>query len=351
MVRAIQVTKAGRSGEDVGDPAGPRFVELSDDELGEGDTLVEVLFSSLNFKDGLALAGNPGVVRVSPLVPGIDVVGRVLESADARLAPGTEVVLTGAGLGETRNGGYAERALIDGSLAVPIPAAFAPQAARRAAAIGTAGFTAAQAVLALEDRGIPDGPVAVTGASGGAGSIAVALLAAAGREVVAVTGSPDAHDWLRELGATDFVDRSELAEAGKPLQKERWAGAVDGVGGATLHNLLAQTRHGGAVAAYGLVQSAELQTSVHPFILRGVGLLGINSVEAGAAERARVWDRLARDLDPALIDGLTTEITLDEVVDAGGRILAGGTRGRTVVAVNATTASPTTSATESGADA
>ncbi|GAB3403354.1 MDR family oxidoreductase [Schumannella luteola] len=353
MVRAIQVTKGGDNGDGT---TGPRFVDVSDDELGEGDTLVEVLFSSLNFKDGLALAGNPGVVRVSPLIPGIDVVGRVIESADARFRPGTEVVLTGAGLGETRNGGYADRARLDGALAVVVP----PQlGARRAAAIGTAGFTAAQAVLALEDRGIPDGPVAVTGASGGAGSIAVALLAAAGREVVAVTGSPDAHDWLRELGASDFVDRTELAEAGKPLQKERWAGAVDGIGGATLHNLLAQTRHGGAVAAFGLVQSAELHTSVHPFILRGVGLLGINSVEAGADERARVWERLARDLDPALIDRLTSEITLDEVVDAGARILAGGTRGRTVVAVNATTASPVddvvdaepTSAPESGADA
>ncbi|TPW78471.1 MDR family oxidoreductase [Schumannella sp. 10F1B-5-1] len=323
MVRAIQVTKGG------GD--GPRFVELNDDELGEGDTLVDVLWSSLNFKDGLALAGNPGVVRVSPLVPGIDVVGRVVESVDARLAPGTEIVLTGAGLGETRNGGYAERARFDGALAVPVPEELG---ARRAAAIGTAGFTAAQAVLALEDHGIPDGPIAVTGASGGAGSIAVALLAAAGREVVAVTGSPDAQDWLRELGAADFVDRAEFAEAGKPLQAERWAGAIDGAGGATLHNLLAQTRHGGAVAAYGLVQSAELHTSVHPFILRGVALLGINSVEAGAVERARVWERLARDLDPDLLDRATTEIALDDVVDAGAAILAGRTRGRTVVAVN-----------------
>lgn len=327
MVRAIQVTKGGGDGP----TAGPRFVELNDDELGEGDTLVDVLWSSLNYKDGLALAGNPGVVRVSPLVPGIDVVGRVVESADARLAPGTEVVLTGAGLGETRNGGYAERARIDGALAVPVPA---PLHARDAATIGTAGFTAAQAVLALEDRGIPDGPIAVTGASGGAGSIAIALLAAAGREVVAVTGSPDAHDWLRELGATDFVDRAEFSEPGKPLQAERWAGAIDGAGGATLHNLLAQTRHGGAVAAYGLVQSAELHTSVHPFILRGVALLGINSVEAGAVERARVWERLARDLDAELLADMTTEIALDDVVDAGAAILAGRTRGRTVVAVN-----------------
>lgn len=322
MVRALLVTR-----DDDGVESG--FTELDEAALGEGDTLVEVSWSSLNFKDGLALRGDAGVMRTSPLVPGIDVVGRVLESSGG-WAPGDEVVLTGAGCGETRHGGYAARARLDGARLVAVPQALG---ARRAAAIGTAGFTAALAVDQLERYGIPDGPVIVTGASGGVGSIAIALLAAAGREVVAVTGSDAEHDYLRRLGAAEVRHRDEFSEPGRPLQRAHWAGAIDSVGSHTLANLLAQTTYGGAVAACGLVQGADLPGSVHPFILRGVALLGVNSVETPTPRREEVWRRLARDLDPAVLDGLTTEIGLDAVPEAAERILRGGTRGRTVVRV------------------
>lgn len=315
--------------------AGAAGIREFAEERSEGDVLVDVLWSSLNFKDALALAGTPGVARVSPLVPGIDVVGRVLESADARWRPGDEVVLTGAGLGETRHGGYAERARLPGELLVRVPEVLG---ARRAAAVGTAGVTAAQAVLALERHAAsafdpPDGPVLVTGASGGLGGIAVALLAASGRKVIASTGRASEAARLRSLGAAEVIDRAELSEPGKPLQRMRWAAAIDGVGGATLANVLAQTRHGGAVAACGLAASAELPTSVHPFILRAVTLIGIDSVGASLPEREAVWARLARDLDPALLDASTSEITLDGVLAAGPRILAGQIAGRTVVRV------------------
>ncbi|MBI5161542.1 MAG: oxidoreductase [Micrococcales bacterium] len=328
MVRALVVTR-----DESGSSAGIR--DLTEAELGDEAVLVEVLWSSLNYKDGLALAGNPGVARVSPLVPGIDVVGRVLESADARCAPGDEVVLTGSGLGETRHGGYAERARVPGELLVRVPEELG---ARRAAAIGTAGFTAAQAVLALERHAAsafqaPDGPVLVTGASGGVGTVAVALLAASGREVVASTGRASEAERLRRLGASEVVDRAELAAAGAPLQRMRWAAAIDSVGGATLANVLAQTRSGGTVAACGLAASADLPTSVHPFILRAVALLGINSVDASLAEREAVWARLARDLDPELLDASSTELRLDDVIAAGPRILAGEIAGRTLVRV------------------
>jgi acrylyl-CoA reductase (NADPH) len=323
MVRALQMTR-GDEGASVA------FVELDESELGEGEVLLDVAYSSLNYKDGLALRGDRGVARISPLIPGIDVVGTVVESGDERWSSGDEVVLTGAGLGETRNGGYSVRARVPSASLVRVPPALGM---RRAAAIGTAGFTAAQAVLALERAELPDGDVVVTGATGGVGSIAVMLLAAAGRHVAAATGHPDDRGYLERLGASALVDRSELQQAGKPLQASRWAGAVDVVGGTTLATLLAQTRYGGAVASCGLVESAELATTVMPFILRGVSLLGINSVEAPLATRARVWERLARDLDTGLLDSLTTEIALDEVPAHASRILAGDTRGRTVVRV------------------
>jgi acrylyl-CoA reductase (NADPH) len=323
MVRALVVERS-----DDGVTSGIR--DVPEGELGDGDVLVEVAWSGLNYKDGLALAGNPGVMRVSPLIPGIDLAGTVVESADGRWRAGDAVVLTGAGLGETRHGGYAERARVPGAVLVRVPEVFG---VRGAAAIGTAGFTAAQAVLALERHGIPDGPVIVTGATGGVGSIGVALLAAAGREVVAVSGKPEQHALLRELGAADVLPREEFAEAGRPLQARRWAGALDGVGGATLHNLLAQTVQWGAVASYGLVGDARLETTVQPFILRGVSLLGINSVEATPPMREEVWARLARDLDPAVLERLTSEVGLGEVEEAGERILHGGLHGRTVVRV------------------
>lgn len=323
MVRALQVTR-----DDEG--ASARFVELDESELGDGEVLLDVAYSSLNYKDGLALRGDRGVARISPLIPGIDVVGRVVESADGRWQPGDEVVLTGVGLGETRNGGYSTRARVPAEALVRVPEKLGM---RRAAAIGTAGFTAAQAVLALEHCDIPDGDIVVTGATGGLGSIAVMLLAASGRRVVAATGHPDDRGYLERLGASELLDRSELQQTGKPLQASRWAGAVDVVGGTTLASLLAQTRYGGSVAACGLVESPELATTVMPFILRGVNLLGINSVEAPLVTRDRVWDRLERDLDLGLLDSLTTEIGLDEVPGYASRILAGDTRGRIAVRV------------------
>lgn len=323
MVRALQVTRSDEG-------ATLAFVDLVDDELGEGEVLLDVAYSSLNYKDGLAVRGERGVARVSPLIPGIDVVGTVRDSSDERWSPGDEVVLTGAGLGETRNGGYATRARVPSDYLVRVPERLGM---RRAAAIGTAGFTAAQALLALERSGLPDGDIIVTGASGGVGSIAVALVAASGRRVVGATGHPDDRGYLERLGAAELIDRSELQQSGRPLQASRWAGAIDVVGGTTLATLLAQTRYGGAVASCGLVESPELTTTVMPFILRGVSLLGVNSVEAPLATRARVWERLARDLDVGLLDSLTTEIGLDEVPAYASRILAGDTRGRIAVRV------------------
>ncbi|QNO37543.1 oxidoreductase [Protaetiibacter sp. SSC-01] len=323
MVRALQVTRNDQGAE-------ARFVDVDESELGDGEVLLDVAYSSLNFKDGLALRGDRGVARISPLIPGIDVVGTVVESGDARWKPGDEVVLTGGGLGETRNGGYSTRARVEGDDLVRVPEKLGM---RRVAAIGTAGFTAAQAVLALEHNDIPDGDVVVTGATGGLGSIAVMLLAASGRRVVAATGHPDDRGYLERLGASDLLDRAELQQAGKPLQASRWAGAVDVVGGTTLASLLAQTRYGGSVAACGLVESPELATTVMPFILRGVNLLGINSVEAPLVTRTRVWERLERDLDVGLLDSLTTEIGLDDVPGWASRILAGDTRGRIAVRV------------------
>ena len=323
MVRALQVTRNDHG-------ADAAFVELDESQLGDGEVLIDVAYSSLNFKDGLALRGDRGVARISPLIPGIDAVGTVVESADGRWQRGDEVVLTGAGLGETRNGGYSTRARVDADHLVRVPEKLGM---RRVAAIGTAGFTAAQAVLALEHNDLPDGDVVVTGATGGVGSIAVMLLAASGRRVVAATGHPDDRGYLERLGASDLLDRSELQQAGKPLQASRWAGAVDVVGGTTLASLLAQTRYGGSVAACGLVESHELATTVMPFILRGVSLLGINSVEAPLVTRDRVWARLERDLDLGLLDSLTTEIGLDEVPGYASRILRGDTRGRIAVRV------------------
>jgi acrylyl-CoA reductase (NADPH) len=328
MVRALVVE---RDGETTG--SGIRDLDagaLGLDDPAMGDVVVDVAWSGLNFKDGLALAGSPGVMRVSSLVPGIDLTGTVVSCGSDAWTAGDEVVLTGAGLGETRHGGYAAQARVPGELLVRVPPVFGT---RGAAAIGTAGFTAAQAVLALERHGIPDGPVIVTGATGGVGSIGVALLARAGREVVAVSGKPEQHDLLGRLGAVEILPREELADAGRPLQQRRWAGALDGVGGAALHNLLAQTMQWGAVAAYGLVGDARLDTTVQPFILRGVSLLGINSVEATPAMRRDVWARLERDLDPALLDELTAEVGLDDVAAAGADILHGRLHGRTVVRV------------------
>jgi len=316
-----------------------RLVDLdSDDALGGsllvdgavGDVTVAVTHSSLNFKDALAFQGNRGVARISPLVPGIDVVGVVADSRHPRWRIGDRVVLNGAGAGETRHGGFAERAVLDGGTLVAVPSTLSNA---QAAAIGTAGFTAMMAVLALEKHGIPDGDVLVTGASGGLGSYAVALLDASGRRVVAATGSTDHVDALRALGAADVIHRSELDRESKPLQSQRWAAAVDAVGGRSLATVLATTASNGAVVACGNAASAELPTTVMPFILRGVALLGANSTAAPLALREHAWGRLGADLDPAVVDGLTRWVDLDAVTEAAAELLDGGVRGRVGVTI------------------
>ncbi|MBC7443390.1 MAG: oxidoreductase [Ramlibacter sp.] len=306
---------------------------VDDAFLMPGDVTIAVDYSSINFKDGLALTGRPGVVRVWPLIAGIDLVGRVLHSADPRWLAGDEVLLNGAGLSETHHGGLAERARVSGDSLVRRPECIS---ARRAAAIGTAGFTAMLSVLALERGGVtPDsGDILVTGAAGGVGSVAVALLAARGYRVHASTGRiEELGGYLRGLGAAELVDRRTLSETGKPLQGQRWAGAIDSVGSATLANVLAQTTYGGVVTSCGLAQGADLPTTVMPFILRAVSLVGVNSVEAPLPQRQQAWRRLATDLDLQLLDSLTEVIPLDAAFEAGERILAGTLHGRTVVDV------------------
>ena len=299
-----------------------------------GDVTITVDYSSLNYKDGLALAGRPGVIRAWPLIAGIDLVGTVESSEDPRWVQGDRVILNGSGLGETHHGGLAERARVSGASLVRLPAGIS---ARRAAAIGTAGFTAVLAMLALERAGITpeSGPVLVTGAAGGVGSIAVAVLAAGGYRVTASTGRvEELGDYLRGLGAETILDRNTLSEPGKPLQAQRWAAAVDSVGSATLANVLAQANYGAVITSCGLAQGADLPTTVMPFILRGVSLVGINSVEAPPALREQAWSRLESDLDLALLDGLTSSITLEEAIAAADDILAGRLHGRTVVAIH-----------------
>jgi len=299
-----------------------------------GDVTITVDYSSLNYKDGLALAGRPGVIRAWPLIAGIDLVGTVESSEDPRWVQGDRVILNGSGLGETHHGGLAERARVSGASLVRLPAGIS---ARRAAAIGTAGFTAMLAMLALERAGITpeSGPVLVTGAAGGVGSIAVAVLAAGGYRVTASTGRvEELGDYLRGLGAETILDRNTLSEPGKPLQAQRWAAAVDSVGSATLANVLAQANYGAVITSCGLAQGADLPTTVMPFILRGVSLVGINSVEAPPALREQAWSRLESDLDLALLDGLTSSITLEEAIAAADDILAGRLHGRTVVAIH-----------------
>ncbi|MEY2847658.1 MAG: hypothetical protein RI885_323 [Actinomycetota bacterium] len=307
--------------------------ELDDSDLPPGRVTLDVEYSGVNFKDGLALAGRPGVVKQYPLTPGIDLVGIVAASDDDRWGVGDGVILTGWGVGERHDGGLAERARVDGDWLVALPEGLEP---RHAAAIGTAGFTAMLSVLALERHGIGDGDVLVTGAAGGVGSIAVALLAGSGRRVVASTGRRSESAFLESLGAAEVVDRGPLGEAGgRPLQSQRWAAAVDPVGSHTLANVLAQVRYGGAVAASGLAQGADLVTTVMPFILRGVSLLGINSVEAPSSLREEAWARLTSDLDRELLDSLTTTVALADAPSVARDILAGGVRGRTVVDVRA----------------
>ncbi len=294
------------------------------------DVLVQPEFSTLNFKDALALTHRSPVVRVWPMVPGIDGAGVVLESRHPHWKPGDRFVHNGWGVGETHWGCLAQRARLKGDWLVKLPAAFST---RQAMAIGTAGYTAMLCVMALERHGLKpdDGDVLVTGATGGVGSVAIALLAKLGFRVVAASGKPQEADYLRQLGAAAVIDRAELAHAGKPLQKERWAGVVDALGSHTLANALAQTRYGGVVAACGLAQGMDLPASVAPFILRAVTLAGIDSVMAPLALRQQAWDRLARDLDTTALATMTTEITLADAPAWAQKLMAGQVRGRCVV--------------------
>jgi acrylyl-CoA reductase (NADPH) len=304
--------------------------EVDDGFLPEGDVTVAIEYSTLNYKDGLAITSRSPVVRSWPMVAGIDGSGTVVESSSAAWKPGDAVVLNGFGVGETHKGCLAGKARLKSQWLIRRPSAFD---ARQAMSIGTAGYTAMLCVLALERHGLRagDGDVLVTGATGGVGSVAVALLAKLGHRVVAATGKAAEADYLRKLGAAEIVDRAQLSAPGKPLQKERWAGVVDAVGSHTLANACAQVRYGGAVAACGLAQGMDLPASVAPFILRGVALLGVDSVMAPLHLREQAWLRLSRDLDPRLLEAMTTEIGLDDAVDAAQKLMAGQVRGRYVV--------------------
>jgi acrylyl-CoA reductase (NADPH) len=309
------------------------LTSLDEAQLPDGDVSVDVEYSTLNFKDGLAITGKSPVVRKFPMVPGIDLAGVVTESSHGDWQKGDRVVLNGWGVGETHWGGYAQRARLNGDWLVPLPSNFT---AKQAMAIGTAGYTASLCVDALLDHGMrPDqGEVLVTGATGGVGSVAIALLAKAGFTVAAATGKSSEADYLQQLGAATVLDRAELAEPGKPLQKERWAGVVDAVGSHTLANACAQTRYGGAVAACGLAQGMDFPASVAPFILRGVSLLGIDSVMAPKERRMSAWKRLSDELDASVLDSIAEEVALADVIDAAGQLMDGKVRGRIVVDVN-----------------
>jgi acrylyl-CoA reductase (NADPH) len=309
------------------------WAEVDEADLMDGDVTVEVSHSSLNFKDALAMTGSSPVVRRWPMIPGIDFVGRVRESTHAAHAAGDLVVLNGWGVGETHLGGYAEVARVPGDWLVPLPAGISEA---QAMGIGTAGYTAMLCVMALERHGLTPGagPVLVTGAAGGVGSVAIAILAQLGFEVVASSGRTETEgDYLRSLGASDVIDRAQLSEPGRPLGKERWVGAVDSVGSHTLANVLAQTRYGGAVAACGLAQGMDLPGSVAPFILRGVTLAGVDSVMAPLPLRTEAWGRLAKDLPLALLDSLVAVHPLADAPGLAGEILAGKVRGRVVFSV------------------
>src|SRR3954464_4861698 len=298
----------------------------------DGDVTVRVEWSTLNYKDGLALTGKAPVVRRFPMIAGIDFAGTVEQSSHPQWKAGDKVVCTGWGMGETHLGAYAEKARVKGDWLVALPQGLS---ARDAMAIGTAGFTAMLSVLALEKHGVSpkSGPVVVTGAAGGVGSVGAAVLSKLGYHVIASTGRASEADYLKEIGATEVIDRNELSAAAKPIARERWAGGVDSVGSTTLANLLSMTKYGGAIAACGLAAGMDLPSSVAPFILRGVCLLGIDSVMAPIALRQAAWQRLAGDLDKAKLAEITQEIKLDEVVAAGAKVLAGQVRGRIVVKI------------------
>ncbi|MFK4488531.1 MDR family oxidoreductase [Bradyrhizobium sp. USDA 336] len=309
-----------------------QLAQFDEAELMEGDVTVRVEWSTLNYKDGLALTGKAPVVRRFPMIAGIDFAGTVEASSHPQWKAGDKVVCTGWGMGETHLGAYAEKARVKGDWLVALPQGLS---ARDAMAIGTAGFTAMLSVLALEKHGISpkSGPVVVTGAAGGVGSVAIAVLSKLGYHVIASTGRASEADYLKQLGAAEIIDRNELSAPAKPLAKERWAGGVDSVGSTTLANLLSMTKYGGAIAACGLAAGMDLPSSVAPFILRGVCLLGIDSVMCPIEPRKAAWQRLASDLDRTKLAEITEEISLDEVQGWGAKILAGQVRGRVVVKI------------------
>ena len=310
------------------------LADVNESDLPEGDVTVQVDYSTLNYKDSLAITGASPVVRKFPMVPGIDLAGTVEASSHADFKTGDRVVLNGWGVGEGHWGGYAQKARLNGDWLVPLPDAFST---KQAMAIGTAGYTAMLCVLGLEKNGVtPDqGEIVVTGASGGVGSVAIALLAKLGYTVIASTGRASEVDYLKGLGASDIIDRAELSEKGRPLGKERWAGAVDAVGSHTLANICATTKYGGTVTACGLAQGFDLPATVMPFILRGVTLAGIDSVMCPKPRRIEAWNRLATDLDLKHIEAMMSEIPLADVIETAPKQLAGQVRGRTVVNVNA----------------
>lgn len=323
--KAIRIDKADKS-------TTAALTQFDEAELMDGDVNVAVEWSTVNYKDGLAVTGKAPVVRRFPMIAGIDFAGTVAQSSHPAWKAGDKVVCTGWGMGETHLGGYAEQARISGDWLVRLPDGLS---ARDAMAVGTAGFTAMLSVLALEKYGLTPqhGPVVVTGAAGGVGSVAITLLAKLGYHIIASTGRMTEAGYLKDLGATEVIERSELSGPAKPLARERWAGGIDSVGSTTLANLLSMTKYGGAIAACGLAAGMDLPASVAPFILRGVCLLGIDSVMAPIETRKIAWARLAADLDKGKLSEITQEISLDEVIPAAARVLAGEVRGRIVVKI------------------
>ncbi len=323
--RALLVSKTD-AGQNV------EFVHLNESDLMDGDVTIAVEHSSVNYKDGLAITGKAPIIRRYPLVPGIDIAGTVLSSSHAGYQPGDKVVLGGWGVGEGHFGGYAEVARVKGDWLVPLPKSFSTSDAM---AIGVAGYTAMLCVMALEEQDVKpeQGEVLVTGAAGGVGSVSVALLSKLGFNVVASTGRVEEAEFLKQLGATTVIDRKEFNGPVKPLAKSRWAGAIDSVGSTTLANVLSQMKEDGSVAACGLAQGMDLPTSVAPFILRGVKLVGVNSVTTPLPRRRAAWARLERDLDMAKLKALTTHVKLDDVPRVAADIVAGKVRGRVVVDV------------------
>lgn len=324
--RAIRATKGEKAPQ-------VEFANLNETDLMEGDVTIAVDYSTVNYKDGLALTGAAPIIRHFPLIPGIDFSGKVEKSDNPKFKAGDRVVLNGYGVGEGHSGGYAQKARVKGDWLVKLPDAISNE---QAMAIGTAGYTSMLCVLALEKNGVkPGSDVVVTGAAGGVGSVAIAILAKLGYRVIASTGRASEADYLKGLGADEIIDRGELSSPAKPLGKERWAGAVDPVGSHTLANVLSMTKYGGAVAACGLAQGMDLPASVAPFILRGITLAGIDSVMAPMEKREEAWARLATDLDMKKLEAMSFRAKLDDVPQLAQDVLAGKVRGRAIIDVNA----------------